>query len=300
MARPPAPSPAARNRAEGEDLASRLPPLLMEADRLANSVMAGIHGRRRAGAGETFWQYRTYMPGDSATVIDWRQSGRSLDRLFVRQFEWETASTVWIGADTSPGMNYAGSVDLPAKGDRAAVLAIALASLLTRAGERAGLIGSGLPPFMGRHAPARFAEALITPREAGALDDAPAQGPGRAVWFSDFFVPEETLARQAATLAARQVSGILVQITDPSEEQFPFTGRTEFLDPAEGAPLLIGNAAAQARHYRQAIAGHRQWLSDLAAHHGWTTIHHSTGEPPLTALSGLYAALQRPTEGRAA
>lgn len=58
-----------------EAAAGALPPLLVAAERAAASVAPGIHGRRRAGPGDQFWQYRRYHQGDPASVIDWRQVG---------------------------------------------------------------------------------------------------------------------------------------------------------------------------------------------------------------------------------
>ena len=84
--------------AEGEDarvftlerdahaVADRLPDLLLEASRIAQTVAHGVHGRRRAGPGETFWQFRTYEPQDSAQLIDWRRSASS-DHVYVRERE---------------------------------------------------------------------------------------------------------------------------------------------------------------------------------------------------------------------
>ncbi len=84
---------ALRLRAEAERQTAALPPLLADAQRLAATLILGEHGRRRAGQGETFWQYRRAEAGDPFTSIDWRRSARS-DRLYVRQTEWEAAQTV--------------------------------------------------------------------------------------------------------------------------------------------------------------------------------------------------------------
>ena len=69
---------------EAHALADRLPELMLEALRVANTVAHGIHGRRRAGTGETFWQFRQFQASDPATVIDWRRSASS-DHLYVRE-----------------------------------------------------------------------------------------------------------------------------------------------------------------------------------------------------------------------
>ena len=94
---------AAVRRADGESrtLAASLPRLVLEARRIAANVIHGLHGRRRAGAGESFWQYRRFVSGEPAQRVDWRRSARD-DHLYVREQEWEAAHTVWLWPDRSP------------------------------------------------------------------------------------------------------------------------------------------------------------------------------------------------------
>ena len=108
---------------------------------MASSVQQGIHGRRRAGMGESFWQFRRYAPGDAAARIDWRQSART-DKLFIREREWEAAQNVYLWADSSGSMRYGSNKNLPTKTERAHVLMLALASLLVRGGEQAIWLGA--------------------------------------------------------------------------------------------------------------------------------------------------------------
>src|ERR1700740_2865140 len=75
------------------DLARRLPNLIVAAKEVAASVMHGVHGRRRAGVGETFWQFRPFVWGESTTRIDWCRSARD-DHRDVREREWEAAHTI--------------------------------------------------------------------------------------------------------------------------------------------------------------------------------------------------------------
>ena len=67
----------ARIRRRAEEAASHLPPLLVKAERVATIVAQGVHGRRRAGVGDSFWQFRRYQPGDPVQSIDWRQSAKA-------------------------------------------------------------------------------------------------------------------------------------------------------------------------------------------------------------------------------
>ncbi len=148
---------------EAEALGAGLPPLLVDAERLAAAVSLGVHGRRKAGMGESFWQFRRYMPEDSSSAIDWRQSAKS-QHLFVREREWEAAQSVWFWCDASAGMQFAsGKVT---KAERAKLLGLALASLLVRGGERVALYGDAHAPASSRAALRRIAHSLLdgTPR----------------------------------------------------------------------------------------------------------------------------------------
>ena len=184
-----------------EQLGAALPPLLVDAERVAATVMPGLHGRRRAGPGEAFWQFRPYVPGDQANRIDWRQSGKS-DRLFIRETEWEAAQTVALWHATGPGMAWRSTPELPSKALRAQLLLLALAALLLRGGERVRLFG--LPrPFAGRHALPVIADSLgqMAPRP----EDPRIARHARAVLFGDFWAPlEQTRATIAALIAIRQ------------------------------------------------------------------------------------------------
>src|SRR5215469_12474533 len=145
---------------EAEQLADALPPLMVEAERLAAAVSLGVHGRRKAGMGETFWQFRRYSHEDPSGMIDWRQSAKS-QHLFVREREWEAAEAVWFWRDGSPGMRFNSIKSNTTKIERASLLVLALASLLVRGGERVGLLGDGHAPASGRVPLRRIAHELL-------------------------------------------------------------------------------------------------------------------------------------------
>ncbi len=135
---------------EAKGIAAGLPDLLIEARRVSTTVLAGWHGRRTAGRGETFWQFRPFTPGEAAAAIDWRRSARD-DHLYVREKEWEAAHTVWLWADLSASMDFRSRLAPVGKRDRALVLMLALAEALAGAGERIGLPGV-TNPIMARDA----------------------------------------------------------------------------------------------------------------------------------------------------
>ncbi len=125
-------------------LAQRMPRLILESRRVAASLSHGIHGRRRAGIGETFWQFRPFVAGEAAQRIDWRRSGRD-DRLYVREREWETAQSIWMWIDRSASMGFASDLAQAPKIERALVLGLALGDTFVEGGERVGLLGL-MPP----------------------------------------------------------------------------------------------------------------------------------------------------------
>lgn len=275
-----------------EALAAHLPPLLVAAERVAATVSQGVHGRRRVGQGETFWQYRRYEADDPADAIDWRQSAKN-EPLYVRENEWEAAQTVWLWRDCSASMNYRSSDAVPKKGERADLLTLALASLLIRGGEHIALLGSGVPPGSGRAALSRIAAIC----ESGKLETSslplaePLPRYARVVFLGDFLVPLEQLRATIGAFASRGIRGHLLQILDPAEEALPFDGRIEFEGPEAEGSVLIGRVESVRSDFRQEMAAHHRGIEALARQSGWTLSVHHTDRPPQTPLLTLFLAL---------
>ncbi len=290
----PADNPAISVQHDAAHVAALFPALLLEAEKIARSVSAGMHGRRRAGPGETFWQHRPYAFGDPVSAIDWRQSARATDRLYVRQNEWEAAAAAYLWRDPSRSLDYASSRNIPSKRRRADILITALTMLLSQGGERIGLLGEERRPFQGRNAPQRMLEAL----NIGAFDDAASAPPvasvpagARIVMASDFFTNPGAVETAVAALAAAGAKGVLLQVCDPAEENFPFEGRVEFRDLESADRLIFGQAGAVADAYKATFAAHRDALREITRKAGWTFISHRTDHAPQTALLALFAAL---------
>jgi uncharacterized protein (DUF58 family) len=273
---------------EAKDVASGLPDLLIEARRVAATVIAGWHGRRVAGRGETFWQFRPFTPGEAASMIDWRRSARD-DHLYVREKEWEAAHLMWLWADLSPSMVFRSRLSTVSKRDRALVLLLAVTELLAVAGERVGLLGES-DPILARNAAERIASFLARaqPRRP---DTRALRRFSDVVLFGDFLDP---IAETEATLDAIVQSGArahLVQILDPIEETFPYTGRTEFLDPETGARHVVGRAEQYRTDYHDRLAALRERLSLVCRRLDWTFLIHRTDRPATEPLLALHARL---------
>src|SRR6201982_3176655 len=140
-------------------LAETMPRLILESPRIAATVTPGLHGRKRAGPGENFWQYRRFLSGEPARRVDWRRSARD-EHLYVREQEWEAAHTVWLWPDRSPSMLFRSQLADDSKLDRCLVVAFALAEILVQAGERVGMPGL-MRPTGSRNVLDKMANAIV-------------------------------------------------------------------------------------------------------------------------------------------
>ena len=280
-------------RAEAEALGASLPPLLAEAEHLAATVILGEHGRRRSGTGDDFWQYRAAHPGDAMRAVDWRRSARS-DSHFVREREWQAAQSVMLWVDTARSMVFSGSKNRPAKADRARLIALALAVLLLRGGERVGLAGQGVPRS-GRTQLLRLVEALDLAAPAADYGVPVEDGlvaHGRAVFVSDFLGDIAGVETALGRAADKGVKGVLLQVLDPSEEEFPFDGRTIFVSMGGTLAHETQQAGDLRTRYLARLAERKARLADLARLSGWLYHTHHTGQPAQSALLWAYRALE--------
>jgi uncharacterized protein (DUF58 family) len=279
-------------------LARRLPQLAVAARRVAATVAHGVHGRRRAGLGENFWQFRPLGAGESRQRIDWRRSARD-DRLTVREREWESAHTVMLWADRSPSMAFRSSLASEPKIDRALTLALAAADLLVRGGERVGFCGLARA-VAARDVVDRLTQALMA-QEKAATDFAHAETPpleplparAQAMIFSDGLRPLEDWRLAIETLAAHGAGGHFVAIADPVEETFPFAGHVEFFDLDSDERLRFGEAASLRDTYLRRLSAHREGLADICRAHGWSFAVHRTDAAPAQALLALRTRLDQ-------
>jgi uncharacterized protein (DUF58 family) len=280
-----------RLRDSAEQIAAGLPPLLVASERLASVVSLGVHGRRKSGMGENFWQFRRFQAEDPSTAIDWRQSAKS-QHLFVREREWEAAEAIWLWCDASAGMRFKSEFAETTKFDRANLLTLALGSLLIRGGERIALYGDGRGPSNGRATLSRIAHELLEqPSDATLPPDAPISKNSSFVWFSDFLSPLGEIETSLRRLARAGLSGQLVQIIDPAEEDFPYSGRTRFETPAGRQSEIFGRVETMQSAYRARFRAHAETLRDLSRRLGWGYLAHRTDKRPETALIALFEAL---------
>jgi uncharacterized protein (DUF58 family) len=275
----------------GRTLAASMPRLILEARKIAATVIHGLHGRRRSGSGENFWQFRRYVPGEAARRIDWRRSARD-DNLYVREQEWEAAHTIWIWPDRSPSMHFISKLARESKIDRTLTIAFALAEVLVEAGERVGLPGLTRPTGS-RAVIERMAEAIIhDSRERPSLPVgfAPAML-SEVVVLSDLWSPIAEIRATLTQLSSNGSQGHLVQVVDPAEETFPYSGRVEFTEPETGAQITAGRAENWRAEYEARLKQHRAELAAEAKRLGWSFTIHRTDRPASELLIALHGRI---------
>jgi uncharacterized protein (DUF58 family) len=273
-------------------LAARVPRLILEARRVASTVIHGLHGRRRAGTGENFWQYRHFTNGEPSQNVDWRRSARD-DHLYVREREWEASHTIWLWADRSPSMEFSSKLTEWSKLDRALVISFALAEVLVQGGERVGIPGlmrptanrniiekiaqnilhdqSGRPSLPPNFAPAAFSEVLLV---------------------SDFWSPIADFRRIIGQLAANGARGHVVQVVDPAEESFPYSGRVEFVESEGLGSITAGRAETWREEYQALLANHRAALRAECEQFGWSFTIHRTDRGPTELLFAIHGRME--------
>jgi len=275
----------------GRTLAASMPRLILEARRVAATVIHGLHGRRRAGPGENFWQYRRFVSGEPASRVDWRRSARD-DHLYVREQEWEAAHTVWIWPDRSSSMNFVSPLVRDSKLFRTLVIALALAEVLVEAGERVGIPGLTRPTGS-RNVVDRMAQAIVHDQaERASLPPNFAPSPlAEVVLLSDLWSDIGDVRRTITQLSGSGAHGHVVQIVDPAEETFPYWGRVEFVEPEGFGRITAGRAETWRTDYTARVERHRAEIRAETDRLGWSFIIHRTDRPASELLIALHARI---------
>ncbi len=282
---------------QSQALAASMPRLILEARRIAATIIHGLHGRRRAGSGENFWQYRRFMSGEPAARVDWRRSARD-DNLYVREQEWEAAHTVWIWPDRSPSMIFRSPLAKETKLDRALIMGLALAEVLVEGGERVGVPGLTRPTGA-RNVVEKIAQAMIyDPVARSSLPPTFAPAPlAEIIVLSDLWSPIAEVHNTIAQLSATGAQGHVVQIVDPAEETFPYSGRIEFIEPEGAGSITAGRAETWRDDYAARVARHRAEIRLETDRLGWSFIIHRTDRPASELLLKLHEQLGAGRDG---
>ena len=268
--------------------------LLLQAEHLARAMTFGEHGRRKAGLGDHFWQYRPFQNGlDSPRSIDHRRSAKQ-DHDFVRESEWKTPQVLHLWVDSAASMRFA-SKGQRQKHHRAGVIALALAIAAEKAGERVGLSDYSLPPSNSKAQIFRMAECFATAGAEDYVKNTPSDfvKGGFAILASDFLADLDQTEQALSRAVDQSVKGVLLQILDPMEQSFPFRGRAIFQSVLGQLQHDTKEANDLREAYLDRLRSRQARLKDLARLAGWS-FYCDDGSQSLTeVMSRLYFLLSR-------
>lgn len=259
------------------------------------------------GGGVDFTDLREYEPGDDLRHIDWNVTAR-MDRPYVRQYVEERELTAWLLLDHSASMGF-GPVDRQ-KDLVLAEVATTLAHVLTRAGNRVGVVLFGthveqvIPPASGRNQVLRIARQLLdrraAPASVGTTTDLSlllraAHGVARrrslVVVVSDFI--SEPGWEAPLALLGRRHEVVAVQIADPREFELPSVGMVYVEDAETGEQIFVDTDDPVFRARLRAAADDRQAALVAATRSAGVDLHQVLTDEDLVRALVRISALRR-------
>jgi uncharacterized protein (DUF58 family) len=232
----------------------------LQARSIVEGYLAGAHRSPFRGFAIEFAQHREYVPGDDTRHLDWKVLGRS-DRYYIKQYEQETNYVAHILVDGSESMRYgSGKVT---KLDYAKTMAACLAYLvlLQRDAVAVSLFDTEIREHvprtdsMGKMQQICTQLARFQPTEKsnvkGMLIDLARRVTRRGIviLISDLFEDEQAVLEGIQQLRLRRHEVIVLQVLDPAEVSFPFSGNVEFIG-LEGQGRLLTQPSDVRAAYR--------------------------------------------------
>jgi uncharacterized protein (DUF58 family) len=117
------------------------------------------------------------------------------------------------------------------------------------------------------------------------------------VLVADFWSPMDDIRKTLSQLSSTGAHGHVVQVVDPAEETFPYSGRVEFIEPEGAGSITAGRAEAWKSDYMARLARHRAELRAETDKLGWSFAVHRTDHPATELLLALHARMGAPPPG---
>lgn len=220
-----------------------------------------------------------YQPGDALRYVDWKILGRN-DRLYVKQFEEETNLRAMLVLDVSRSMDWAGDATRVTKFEYARALTAALALVLLRQRDAAGLVAfddavrATLPP----RARGAHWHRLVTTLASLTAGQGTAAEPalrgvtgvlrrrGLVVFISDLLLDRELALAALRFLRYRGHQVLVLHIMDPAEVELGDAREARFEDP-ESHDAVVLRPRDWAEAYRETVEiVVRDWMAACRSH----------------------------------
>lgn len=282
---------------------SRIGSLELVARTVVEGFISGLHRSPYLGFSVDFAQYRQYIAGDDIRQIDWKVYARS-DRHYVKQYEGETSTNVYLLLDISGSMAYrSGSVT---KMDYARYLTASLAYFAQRQRDRVGLttfaagLVDKLPPRCRREHLSSLLHLIDRAKaKAGTAFGKPLQALAEAihrrgivVLVSDLYAPTAEIGESIRQFRFQGNDVIVIQTLDPQEQRFDFSDSVQMVDMETRRKLIMDPALVRA-DYLARLESHQQEISNLCGALGVDFMVLETSQPLDLALYRYLSTRQK-------
>ncbi len=275
-------------------LSSSLPPLVLQAIRLADTLTTGGHGHQRAGVGESFFAYRPYGAQENAASIDWRASAR-MPHPVVREREHETPQTLYLWVDNSPSMDYRSKNEFLTKGEAARLLSLSLAAMLFKGNENVGTLDGQVRPTNAASQLVRFYDAFANAEGLNLPSLSTANTRAHVLMVGDLLPQADETTAWLEKHLNNGVTLSFVEVSDVAEDTFRFTGPTRFrgLEKRDGSLEFLAPQEVR-QEYLKRRGGFRDILKDQAKRSGGHYFAYRTDTDIEDLLLQLYQYLGQP------
>ncbi len=236
----------------------------------AEGTFAGPHKSHHRGTAVEFADYRDYVDNDDIRLVDWKVFARS-DKYYVRLYEAERNLLSYLTLDTSGSMAFTGEViRTPSKLEYAARLAAAIAYLVIREGDEAGLsladrsVHKHMPARSGVTHLAKLVDELGRAAAAGETDLSACLSEvyrrltrrGVLVVVSDFLTPGRDWWKAIDMFRRSRFDVMLFHVVHPEELELPDVPTARFTSTEGPAAALNAEPHVIREVYRQRFAAH--------------------------------------------
>ncbi|MFO1007242.1 MAG: DUF58 domain-containing protein [Planctomycetaceae bacterium] len=231
------------------EVVARISRLEILSRQVVEGFLSGMHRSPYFGQSIEFVQHREYVPGDDVRRIDWKVWSKT-DKFYLKLFEEETNLRTTLLVDISESMQFgSGSVT---KYDYACQIAGALTFLLLKQQDAVSLTAfdsevRGVAPSRSTHTHLGAILSVLFQQKPAKKTDLEAilkqaaqekSQRGMIVLISDLFAPREGLFQGLRMLRKRGHDVLVLQVLDPEELDFNYSGTTKFEGMEEAGELV--------------------------------------------------------------
>ena len=283
---------------------SKLANMELVARSAVEGFFAGMHPSPFHGFSVEYSDHRQYHSGDELKFVDWKVFGRS-DKLYIKRFQQETNTTVYILLDNSRSMSFAGKGSV-SKSRYGSFLAAALSYLMLSQGDSTSLVL--FSDKIVKRVPAQSKRTHLNVLLAALQHNEPAgqtnlanvlhaiaetsKSRGIVVLISDLLDDEGSIFKGLSHLKFLRHDVIIFQILDHQEINLDYEGLIQFED-LETKDKIRAFPQSVKQTYRQRVS---EFLDEIEKTAGRSNVDYcliDTSEPLDRALIAYLAKRKR-------